>query len=110
MRAGGRDWSAYVCLPCRSSFKHGERRERLCPRCAKPLVHAGDAFEAPPRRDADAWRVVTLLLNAGVGFHQKCCGCGPGYRPRTMREVRERMAYARRSGVPVSQALVRAEL
>ncbi|MFE7775325.1 deoxyxylulose-5-phosphate synthase [Streptomyces sp. NPDC057445] len=102
--------SAYVCLPCRSSFKLGGRRERVCPRCARPMIHAGDAFEAPPRRDREAWRVVAVLLNAGVRFHQRCCGCGPGFRPRTLREVRERMAYARRRGEPIAGALVRPDL
>ncbi|MEU4132976.1 deoxyxylulose-5-phosphate synthase [Streptomyces wuyuanensis] len=102
--------SAYVCLPCRASFKHGERREWVCPQCARPLIHAGDAFEAPRRRATEAWQVVSVLLNAGVRFHQRCCGCGPGYRPRTMREVRERITHARRHGESVASALVRPDL
>ncbi len=50
-----------------------------------------------------------MLLNAGVGFHKSCCG-GPGYRPRTLGEVKERMAYARATGEPFARALVRSEL
>ncbi|MFD5623973.1 deoxyxylulose-5-phosphate synthase [Streptomyces yangpuensis] len=101
--------SAYVCLDCRVSFKrtvdHAAQRGYRCPRCRRALVLAGDAFEAPPRRDRDAWRVLSVLLHAGLDFRQACCGCGPGYRPRSLREVRERLAYARRTGVPAARAL-----
>jgi hypothetical protein len=70
------------------------------------MIHAGSAFAAPRRRDTGAWRALTVLLNAGVGFHKSCCG-GPGFRPRSLREVRERLAYAERSGEPVARALKR---
>ncbi len=69
----------------------------------------GSAFAAPPRRDIAAWRTLSVLLQAGVRFPMGC-GCGPGCRPRTLREARERMAYARRAGEPVARALVRAEV
>ena len=104
--------TAFVCLPCRASYKQPydrDRPQRICPRCARPLNHAGSAFAPPPRRDRDAWRVLSVLLNAGVGFHKSCCG-GPGYRPRTLREVRARLTYARRTGEPFARALVRYEL
>ncbi|WP_399089521.1 deoxyxylulose-5-phosphate synthase [Streptomyces sp. BBFR2] len=105
--------TSYVCLPCRASYKlpYPKRydRERICPHCAKPLIHVGSAFAAPKKRDADAWRVLSVLLNSGVGFHKSCCG-GPGYRPRTLREVRERLNHARSSGEPFARALVRREL
>lgn len=103
--------SAYVCLSCRISLKHdtygeyGKDHGHRCPRCRRALVHAGSAFQAPPRRDVDAWRVVTVLLNAGIGFQQSCCGCGPGYRPRSLREVRERTEWARRAGRPLARYL-----
>lgn len=100
--------TSYVCLACRASYKqcYDPTRQRSCPRCAEPLIHAGSAFAPPRRRDTAAWRTLSVLLNAGVGFHKSCCG-GPGYRPRTLREVRERMTYAGRSGEPVARALVR---
>jgi DNA-directed RNA polymerase subunit RPC12/RpoP len=100
--------TSYVCLSCRASYKqpYDRTRQRACPRCAQPLIHAGSAFAAPRRRGVAAWRTLTVLLNAGVGFHKSCCG-GPGYRPRTLREVRERMTYAQRSGEPIAHALVR---
>ncbi|WP_371273007.1 hypothetical protein [Streptomyces sp. MUSC 14] len=47
---------------------------------------------------------MTALLNAGVIFHSGCCD-GPGWRPRTPREVRERLAAAADTGVPLSVAL-----
>lgn len=104
--------TSYVCLPCRASYKQPYdlgRPRRLCPRCAEPMIHAGSAFAPPRRRDTAAWRTLSVLLHAGIGFHKSCCG-GPGYRPRTVREVRERMTYARRSGEPVAKALVRPEV
>ena len=103
--------TSYVCLSCRVSYKqcYDPWRERTCPRCAGALMYAGSAFAAPPRRDRAAWRTLTLLLNAGGGFH-KSCGGGPGYRPRTRREVRERLTYARRTGEPVAKALCRVDL
>ncbi|WP_328380027.1 deoxyxylulose-5-phosphate synthase [Streptomyces sp. NBC_00440] len=100
--------TSYVCLSCRVSYKqpYDRTRQRTCPRCAAPMIHAGSAFAPPRRRDLAAWRTLTVLLNAGVGFHKSCCG-GPGYRPRTLREIRERMTHARRSGEPVAEALGR---
>jgi hypothetical protein len=77
----------------------------MCPRCARPLIAVGSAFAAPRRRDDAAWRVLAVLLNAGVRFHKGCC-CGPGYRPRSLREVKQRMAHARATGTPLPRALV----
>ncbi|WP_030226162.1 hypothetical protein [Streptomyces sp. NRRL WC-3626] len=104
--------TSFVCLPCRASYKQPYDRDRPyrgCPRCAEPLIHVGSAFAPPSRRDTEGWRVLSVLLHAGVRFHKSCCG-GPGYRPRTLREVRERMAYARRTGEPFARALVRYEV
>ncbi|WP_439082549.1 deoxyxylulose-5-phosphate synthase [Streptomyces sp. WL006] len=112
--------TSYVCLPYRASYKqpyepavrhkpHAPRRERVCPRCAGALIHVGSAFAAPPRRDRAAWRTLSVLLNAGVRFHKSCCG-GPGYRPRTLFEVRERMTYAERAGMPYARALTLPEV
>ncbi|CAM5463158.1 hypothetical protein SSPIM334S_01396 [Streptomyces spiroverticillatus] len=100
--------TSYVCLDCRVSYKQPydwkHDRQRICPRCTEPLIHAGSAFAAPKRRDVNAWRALGVLLHAGVGFHSSCCG-GPGFRPRTVREVRERLTTGRRTGTPDAQAL-----
>ncbi|MGC5566057.1 deoxyxylulose-5-phosphate synthase [Streptomyces sp. FR-108] len=103
--------TSYVCLPCRASYKqpYERDRQRTCPRCGQSLIHVGSAFAPPRRRDTAAWRTLSVLLHAGVRFHKSCCG-GPGYRPRTPSEIRERMVYARRSGEPFARALVRYEL
>ncbi|MFB4292949.1 hypothetical protein ACBI99_35280 [Nonomuraea sp. ATR24] len=100
--------TSFVCLPCRASYKqpYVGGSERRCPRCAGVLIHVGTAFAAPRRRDVAAWRVLSVLLHAGVRFPRSCCG-GPGYRPRTLGEVKARMVYARRTGEPFAQALVR---
>jgi DNA-directed RNA polymerase subunit RPC12/RpoP len=104
--------TSYVCLPCRASYKQPydrDRPQRVCPRCAEPLIHVGSAFAAPRRRDTAAWRTLSVLLHAGVRFHMGCC-CGPGYRPRSLREVRERMTYAERTGEPIATALARPDV
>ncbi|MEU3609304.1 deoxyxylulose-5-phosphate synthase [Streptomyces sp. NPDC035033] len=102
--------SSYVCLPCRGSYKQGYEHgpEHRCPRCGEPMVGVGSAFQPPRRRDDEGWRVLSVLLHAGVRFRTSCCqGCGPGYRPRTLAEVKARVAYARRTGEPLAEALVR---
>ncbi|GAB3121503.1 hypothetical protein GCM10027160_38940 [Streptomyces calidiresistens] len=106
--------TTYVCLPCRRSWKRGWEASRnpewrQCPHRADVMIHAGAALAVPRRADTEGRRVLTVLLNAGIRFHKSCCG-GPGYRPRTMREVRGRLAYARASGEPVARAPIRPEL
>ncbi|GAB2942728.1 hypothetical protein ACFMQL_35225 [Nonomuraea fastidiosa] len=109
----GHGKTSFVCLPCRASYKqpHLARGEgdRVCPGCAGPLIHVGSAFAAPARRDVEGWRVLSVLLHAGIRFPMGC-GDGPGYRPRTLAEVRERQAYARAAGEPFARALLREEL
>ncbi|MEV0009777.1 deoxyxylulose-5-phosphate synthase [Streptomyces sp. NPDC051840] len=103
--------SSFVCLSCRASYKQpgGGSPERRCPGCAGALIGVGSAFAAPKRRDTAAWRALSVLLNAGIRFRMGCC-TGPGYRPRTLREVKERMAHAERAGEPYAKALVREHL
>ncbi|WP_069813362.1 deoxyxylulose-5-phosphate synthase [Streptomyces sp. TP-A0874] len=107
--------TSFVCLPCRARYKQpfpapGEQNgKRRCPRCREDLIHVGSAFEAPRRRDTEGWRVLSVLLNAGIRFHRSCCG-GPGYRPRTLHEVKARLAHAEATGEPVAEALLRPEL
>lgn len=103
--------TSYVCLPCRASYKqpYGPERERRCPRCARSMIHAGSAFAPPRRRDKGAWRALSVVLNAGIGFHKSCCG-GPGWRPSTLREVKARTTHARRTGEPLARALLRYEV
>lgn len=50
-----------------------------------------------------------VLLNAGVRFRTGRYG-GPGHRPRPLRVVRERTAFARRTGTPFAAALVPRDL
>ncbi|KNB54003.1 hypothetical protein [Streptomyces caatingaensis] len=107
--------TSFVCVPCRASYKqrfpvpHDDAGGRICPRCGGALIHVGAAFQPPPRRDRSAWRVLAVLLDAGIRFPMGCC-TGPGYRPRTLAEVRERTVHARRTGEPLARALLREEL
>ncbi|MDX2591432.1 hypothetical protein PV343_03905 [Streptomyces sp. WI03-4A] len=106
---GGTPNRHYVCLPCRSSFKKRGTWASRCPRCGEDLIDAGQDLAVPKRRDTAGWRTLTALLNAGVTFHSGCCD-GPGWRPRTPREVRERLAAAAGIGVPLSVALTTVDM
>jgi hypothetical protein len=105
--------SHYVCLPCRASWKKSPDagRAHVCPRCGGPLTDAGTQFAAPRKRDDAGWRALSAVLAAGLRFHPTCLCCedGPGYRPRTPREVRDRLAHAAATGVPVAMALTCAD-
>ncbi|MER0484200.1 hypothetical protein ABR737_38685 [Streptomyces sp. Edi2] len=73
------------------------------------MIDAGADLAVPRRRDAAGRRALEAVLRAGLAFHGGCCGTGPGYRPRTPREVRERLALAGRTGMPLTKALAVAD-
>ncbi|GAB3499117.1 hypothetical protein GCM10027440_53610 [Nocardiopsis coralliicola] len=98
-----------VCLDCRVAFKHAGRRDRVCPNCAAELIDAGNDLEVPRRGDDAGWRVLGVLLRAGVTFHSSCCA-GPGWRPRTMAQVKERLSAAERTGAPFAAALTTSDI
>ncbi|GLW75051.1 hypothetical protein Kpho02_73480 [Kitasatospora phosalacinea] len=102
---GGTGSRHHVCLPCRASYKRRTGGTTACPRCRGPLIDAGQDLHVPRRADTAAWRALTALLQAGVRFESGCCH-GPGWRPRTPREVRERLAAAAGTGLPVARALL----
>ncbi|GFE12803.1 hypothetical protein Sgleb_08500 [Streptomyces glebosus] len=97
----------FVCLVCRAVWKKtpASRGPGCCPQCRGELINAGADLAVPKRRDAAGWRALEAVLRAGLTFHGGCCGTGPGYRPRTPREVQERLALAGRTGMPVRAAL-----
>ncbi|MFD0274337.1 hypothetical protein ACFVHB_10565 [Kitasatospora sp. NPDC127111] len=100
----------HVCLPCRVSVKRRPVPGRSpCPRCQGELIDAGQDLAVPKRRDDAGWRALSAVLAAGVTFHSRCC-YGPGWRPRTPREVRERLALVGRSGIPVAEAITTRDL
>ncbi|GAB4584245.1 hypothetical protein [Nocardia sp. IFM 10818] len=96
-----------VCLACRVSFKSPVRRpgSDRCPQCRAELIDAGAHLAVPRKTDKAGWRVLETVLRSGLTFRGGCCGTGPGYRPRTPREVRERMILAERTGMPIDRAL-----
>ncbi|MFE0374501.1 hypothetical protein ACFW1M_02750 [Streptomyces inhibens] len=97
----------FVCLDCRAAWKKTPTAQGPghCPQCRGELIDAGADLAVPKRRDDAGWRALGAVLRAGLTFHGGCCGTGPGYRPRTPREVQERLALAERTGMPVKEAL-----
>ncbi|SFD15949.1 hypothetical protein SAMN05421773_110215 [Streptomyces aidingensis] len=95
-----------MCLPCRVSFKKRAEagHQGVCPGCGGGLIDAGQDLAVPGKRDTAGWKALAAVLGSGLTFHSGCCE-GPGWRPRHPREVRERLAAAARSGVPVAEAL-----
>ena len=102
----------YACFTCRKMFRqvnsydrelyaafdaemvgseaqrrlHVEKRVCLCPQCRQPMHNMGFDFKAPRQTDIKQWRKVELLHAHGYAYHS--CGCsGPGYRPKTLKEV-----------------------
>ncbi|MFM9371131.1 deoxyxylulose-5-phosphate synthase [Streptomyces sp. Da 82-17] len=99
--------SHLVCTDCRHAFKKASPEPVPCPTCRVPMTDAGEQLAVPPRRDLDGWRALAVVLEAGLRFHPTsgCMPDGPGYRPRTMREVRERQAIAGRTGRSLKEVL-----
>ena len=89
----------FACFHCRKVFKQTNRKEltqkmrtdagrkRLapCPECGTPMRDMGFDFKPPPQTDLRQWRKVEMLAQNGFTYHS--CGCGPGDRPTTLREV-----------------------
>lgn len=51
------------------------------------MTDAGRDLCIPRKHDKAGWRVLITLLASGIRFNS--CGCdGPGYRPRTVGELR----------------------
>ncbi|MGV9611416.1 hypothetical protein [Nocardia xishanensis] len=99
-----------VCLSCRVSSKHSiGRGPDRCPQCPGNLIDAGPHLAVPRKVDNAGWRALDAVLDSGLNFYGGCCGAGPGYRPRTPREVRERLSLAERTGMPIAEALATAD-
>jgi hypothetical protein len=96
----------FACFDCRKAFKYWQfeetdevsfyrkqdlkhvPREIVCPDCSKPMVDMGLDFKAPPKTDAETWKILQSLYEHGFTFHG--CGCSVGLiPPRTLRELPE---------------------
>jgi hypothetical protein len=102
-----------VCLRCRRSFKvRVTVPSRPCPDCGEAMIDAGPCLAVPPRRDERGWRALAAVLNAGLDFKMSCACCydGPGYRPRTLSQVKQRLQHARRHRITPAEALKTADV
>lgn len=79
-----------ACFKCRIALK----AVTVCPQCRQPMVEMGLDFKAPKRRDVKQWKKVEVLYQNGITFHS--CGCGCGYRPKQLNEVKH---FLRSSGI-----------
>jgi len=87
----------FACFNCRKAFKQQGSEKAAgvaeaqplrpfpCPECGRPMAVMGRDFEAPPQRDRTGWLVAELLQSFGVIFEPGICG--PGHRPRRLREA-----------------------
>ena len=103
----------HVCVRCRRSFKSRVTAPgRPCPGCGEAMIDAGPCLAVPPRRDERAWRALAAVLNAGLDFKMSCGCCydGPGYRPRSLTQVKQRLQHARRHKITPAEALRTADL
>jgi DNA-directed RNA polymerase subunit RPC12/RpoP len=89
----------YACFNCRKSFKISSVWENYeekdysgqkCPECGDMMTRMGHDFQAPRKQNKNQWRKLRLLVAAGITFNS--CGCeGPGYRPQTLSEAKNRI-------------------
>ncbi len=81
----------HVCFTCRKSFKGPDSPElRLCPQCKNEMVQLSRKFRTPKNTDAEAWRVVEYVVNAGFFYESIHLEGGKQARyPKTMREAEE---------------------
>lgn len=63
----------------------------------------GRDFEAPPQRDRKGWLAAEVLHSFGVAFEPGICG--PGFRPRALREVVAFLAGRGHDGKSVAERL-----
>ncbi|AKP52727.1 hypothetical protein [Cyclobacterium amurskyense] len=85
--------SHYACFACRKTFKRRLLEDILggyskgiqetpakCPECGEIMADMGLDFEAPKKKDVNAWNHISNLYKVDITFHS--CGCtGPGYIP-----------------------------
>jgi hypothetical protein len=88
----------FACLDCRHTAKHPQAPlygpGPHCPHCRVEMVDLGRDFRAPRKAATAQWEKVRRLVTAGLRFDS--CGCsGPGYRPRTLSDVKSQLRQRR---------------
>ena len=84
---------AYVCLPCRRSFKRRHEPEswyRKCSRCGGWALDVGRDFKPPKASDDSQWAKIEFLVKHGFVFQRIRKGLAGEQvpYPRTLREAR----------------------
>ena len=75
-------------LPSHQQLKPGETRMVPCPQCGAFMADMGHDSKAPKLGDVKQWEKVRILYENGFNFYSCGC-CGPGMRPRELKEVHE---------------------
>lgn len=84
----------WACFVCRKAFKYAQVVDQTCPQCGRKMIPMGLDFKAPPKNNLAQWRKVELLHLAGIHFSSSGW-TGPGMRPKTLRDLRERSGEGR---------------
>jgi len=86
-----------VCFNCRVCF-HKSRSsgtdDKPCPNCQKPMLYAGTAFRAPPKRDVKEWAKLEVLVRDGMRFNYYG---GNGKLPATVKEAKRARSARKRA-------------
>lgn len=104
--------SSLACFTCRvvwggpRNVAAAETGTTRCGSCGGDLVDMGRDFQAPRRRDKQAWSVLARIVDeVGPRPFDSCgCRCGLSF-PRRSSELRALAARAARDGVPLSRYL-----
>ena len=64
--------SKWACFDCRTSFVRvrgvEEADDVVCPNCQQKATDMGYLFEAPPKRNKQAWRMMEILAENNLTF------------------------------------------
>jgi len=78
---------AHACFECRKSWKVKPDTSAVCRDCCNPLREMGRSFKAPQKADAEQWKKVRMLWEAGFRFSSYRSWPGAEPLPERLRDV-----------------------